>query len=161
MRQLDDTDCKILRILQQDARQELSVIARQVFRSPSSVGERIRKLQEEGIIKRYIAIIDPKKIGQHLLAVTHVSLSVHTKETLNEFQRIAEGLPEVQLCLHLSGACDFILHIAVADTQTYYQVLMEKICSHAYVSHVDTSFVLNECKTHAPYIVDEHIAKQE
>lgn len=154
MRVLDQTDRQILQLLQEDARQELAVISRKVFRSPSSVGERIRKMQDEGIIKRYVAVIDPAKVGQHLLAITHVSLSVHTKETLIEFQRLAESLPEVKFCLHLSGACDFILQIAVPDSQAYYQVLMEKICNHSFVAHVDTSFVLNECKTHSPYLLE-------
>jgi Lrp/AsnC family leucine-responsive transcriptional regulator len=150
-RTLDKTDIQILNLLQQDARMELAVIARQVAKSPSSVSERIRKLQEQGVILGYVAVVDGEKVGKPLLAVTHVSLSVHTKTALNAFRQQASAIAEVGMCLHVSGPCDFILHIAVSGTEAYYQLLMEKICCNPKVSHVDTCFVLMACKAGAPY----------
>ena len=152
MRQaLDKTDLAILNLLQKDARLELAVIARQVFKSPSSVSERIRKMQEQGVIRGYVAIVDGEKVGKALLAVTHVSLSVHTKDALDDFRLQASAIPEVAMCLHVYGPCDFILHIAVSCTEAYYQLLMEKICCNPKVSHVDTCFVLMACKAGAPF----------
>jgi len=151
MRTLDQTDIQILNLLQQDARMELAVIARQVSKSPSSVSERIRRMQEQGVILGYVAVVDGEKVGKSLLAVTHVSLSVHTKTALNAFRQQASAIAEVGMCLHVSGPCDFILHIAVSGTEAYYQLLMERICCNPKVSHVDTCFVLMACKAGAPY----------
>src|SRR5258708_696529 len=101
---LDQTDIKILNILQQDARLEIKQIADRVCKSSSPVHERIRKLQHQGYIKRYIAVLDREKIGRYLLAVAQVTLSNHTPESLSRFESRVNALTEVQLCLHLSGA---------------------------------------------------------
>lgn len=148
---LDPTDIKILNILQQDARLDIRQIAVQVHKSTSPVHERIRRLQDHGFIKRYVAVLDREKIGKQLMAITRVSLNVHTQETLNNFAGSVNELPEVQLCLHLSGAYDFILHVIVSDTQAYHDFLVNKLCKLAHVTHVESSFVLRECKMYGPY----------
>jgi Lrp/AsnC family leucine-responsive transcriptional regulator len=150
---LDPTDIKILNILQQDARLDIKQIADQVHKSTSPVHERIRKLQNLGYIKRYVAILDREKIGKPLLAIAQVSLSAHTKLALMTFEEQINQQSEVQLCLHLSGACDFVLHIAVSDTQCYYDFLVNQLCNLPHVINVQTCFVLKECKTHSPYVL--------
>ena len=148
---LDDTDIKILQLLQDDARLELKQIANRVHKSTSPVHERIRKLKDMGYIKRYVAILDREKIGMPVLVITQVTLSNHTKTALNNFAEQVNHLPEVQLCLHLSGACDFILHVSVPDPPAYYLFLMNKLCDLPNVVNVRTSFVLKECKIYSPF----------
>jgi len=148
---LDETDIKILQLLQDDARLELKQIADRVHKSTSPVHERIRKLKDMGYIKRYVAILDREKIGMPVLVIAQVTLSTHTKTALNNFVEQVNQLPEVQLCLHLSGAADFILHVSVPDTPAYYNFLMDKLCEMQYVVNVRTSFVLKECKIYSPF----------
>jgi Lrp/AsnC family leucine-responsive transcriptional regulator len=153
VRTLDPTDIKILNLLQQNARLELKEIAVKVHKSTSPVHERIRKLQEYGFIKRYVAILDREKIGRPLLAIVQVTLAVHTRLALLLFEEKMNRLPEVQLCLHLSGGFDFMVHVSIPDTQTFHDFLMNKLCNEQHVSRVETSFVLKECKVHSPYLL--------
>jgi len=148
---LDPTDIKILNLLQQDARLNLQKISERVHKSTSSVNERISKLKEQGFIKRYVAILDPEKIGKHFLAITQVTLSVHTRAALTGFEEKIKEWPEVLLCLHLSGACDFILHIAVPDSSSYHDFLLDRLCIMEQVANVQTFIVLKECKSNSPY----------
>src|SRR5258708_2938675 len=100
---LDATDIKILKLLQQDARLEIKQIADKVHKSTSPVHERIRKLHDKGIIKGYIAILDREKIGKPVLVISQVSLTEHTKDALEAFETEVNKMPEVMQCLHLSG----------------------------------------------------------
>jgi len=150
---LDPTDIKILNLLQQDARLEIRQIAGLVHKSASPVHQRIRKLQEQGFIKGYVAVLDRVKIGMPLLAIVQVRLSTHTSEALQAFEKQAARLNEVQLCLHLSGVNDFILHVAVRHTLAYHDFLMQHICNQPNVAGVQTCFVLKECKNHGPYVL--------
>jgi DNA-binding Lrp family transcriptional regulator len=150
MGMLDQTDIKILNLLQQDARINLKELAGRVHRSPTPVQERIHKLQEQGYIRQYTAILDRVKIGRPLLAITQVTLSEHTKITLSDFEATMNQMPEVQACFHTSGTFDFILHIGVVNTQDYHDFLMDRLCSLPVVSQVQTSFVLKECKSYTP-----------
>ena len=150
---LDPTDIKILNLLQQDARLEIRQIAGLVHKSASPVHQRIRKLQEQGFIKGYVAVLDRVKIGRPLLAIAQVSLANQSKAMFLDFEEQVIQLPEVQLCLQLSGSCDFILHVAVADTLAYQDFLMNRLCSLQQVASVQTCFVLKECKLHSPYFL--------
>jgi Lrp/AsnC family leucine-responsive transcriptional regulator len=158
-RTLDPTDIKILNLLQQDATLELSQIASRVHKSTTPVFRRIRQLQQDGFIKRYVAILDREKIGKPLLAIVQVTLSDHSQAAMIRFVRHVNTLPEVQLCMQLSGVCDFILHIAQPGAQEYHHFLMNQVCSLPEVAHVQTSFVLQEFKFYTPYILEEGLWK--
>lgn len=149
--QLDETDIRILNHLQQDARIDVSKLSTLVYKSASPVAERIRKLQEAGYIKNYFAILDRSKIGKPVLVVTLVKLERQTKTLLNEFERTADTMDEVQFCLHLSGKWDFILHVTAETPQHYYDFLMGKLCDLPNVAHVESSFVLKEAKSFSPF----------
>jgi Lrp/AsnC family leucine-responsive transcriptional regulator len=148
---LDPTDIEILNILQQDARLDIKQIASRVHKSASPVHERIRKLQEQGVIKRYVAVLDREKIGMPLLAIAQVTLANQTKATYLHFEEQVNKFPEVQLCLQLSGNCDFILHVAVPDTRAYQDFLMNRLCSQPSVINVQSCFVLKEVKANGSY----------
>jgi Lrp/AsnC family leucine-responsive transcriptional regulator len=151
MKNLDPTDIKLLNLLQQDASLELSQLSALVFKSTSSVHERIRKLKAQGVIKRYVAVLDPDKVGRPFLAVTQVSLSVHTRAAYDVFSSRVVELPEVLQCLQLSGAFDFILQVAAADTLAYQDFLLNVLGKMENVINLQSSVVLKECKTHSPY----------
>ena len=145
-RPIDATDLMILELLQQDARLDVKRIAALVHRSASPVHERIRKLEKAGYIKRYTALLNREKIGVPLLAVAQVRLSSHNSAIAAEFEEMVMGMQPVLLCLQMSGTCDFMLHIAAPDTRAYQRFLQDSLCAHPFVEHVETFFVLKECK---------------
>lgn len=99
----------------------------------------------------FAAMLDREKIGRPVLVVTHVQLEKQTTELLEEFERLAGELPEVQCCLHVSGGWNFILHITATSPQAYFAFLMEKVNSLANVAHTESSFVMKEIKTLEPF----------
>jgi Lrp/AsnC family leucine-responsive transcriptional regulator len=146
---LDQTDIRILNILQTNAEMNVAHIATKVFKSPTSIFTRIRKMQENGVIKRYVAVLDRRLVGRPTLVVTMVQLKQHGIEILKEFAGAMTDFPEVQFCLHLSGEYDFLLHITLIDSQEYEEFLEFKLCAHPMVQKVLSSFVLKECKSMA------------
>jgi len=146
---LDKTDIRILDILQTNAEMQVNHIATKVFKSPSSTHERIRKLEEKGVIKRYVAVLDRWLVGRPTLVVVMVQLKEHGIDILHEFAHKMTGYPEVQFCLHLSGEFDFVLHLTLIDSQEYDEFLELKLCAHPMVHKVQSSFVLKEFKSMA------------
>ena len=147
----DDIDNKLMALLQQDASVDVVQLAKLVHRTPNPVHDRIRKLKEAGYIKGYIAILNRELIGQPVLVVVHVKLRHQTRELLCDYEQLIKAKPEVQFCLHVSGEWDFILHVTAATPQAYYVFLMEQICGQPNIEHVESSFVMKECKSYSPF----------
>lgn len=146
----DEVDHKLMNALQANARIELSTLAALVCKTITPVHDRIRKLQEAGYIKGYIALVDRGLVGRPVLVVAHVRLDKQTTEQLDEFERTANAMDEVQFCLHVSGGWNFILHIHAATPQAYFDFLMKQVCSLPNVAHVESCIVLKECKSYGP-----------
>ncbi len=143
---IDATDKKILNELQVNARITTKELANKLGLSTTPVFERIKKLEKNGLIKDYVALIDGKKLNYNLTAFTHVKLDVHSKEMIEAFTQKITSFSEVTECYHTTGESDFLLKIVVADMNEYYQFVMEKLTQTQDVAHVNTSFVLNELK---------------
>jgi Lrp/AsnC family leucine-responsive transcriptional regulator len=144
---LDPTDIKILDILQNRADTHVNYIASQVYKSPTATHERIRKMRENGVIQRYVAVLDRRLVGRPTLVVTLVRLNNHSAQTLRDFALQMNTLDQVQFCLHLSGEYDFLLQVTLCDAQEYEQFLDTKLCVLPMVERVQSSFVLKEVKT--------------
>ena len=151
MTNLDSVDLEILRILQEDATQTNKEIAFKTNKSLATVHERIRRLKEQGYIKKIVAILDRKKIDRSLIAFSHVFLKSHTKETLSEFETEVAKFPEVMECFQMTGAYDFILRIATSDMDAYHLFLRNKLATLPNVSTVQSFFVLSEPKSDTAY----------
>ena len=147
---LDHTDKKILNLLQQDGRADVKQIAFKVHKSPPAAHERIRKLQEQGYIKRYIAVLDRRLVGRPTLMVTLVKLNCHSNVVLREFAAYMQAIPEVEVCMHLSGEFDFLIQINVRDAMEYEQFLDTQLCALPVVEKVQSSLVLKEVKNYSP-----------
>lgn len=144
---LDQFDQQILQLLQGNARMDVMEIVRRVNLTKTPVTKRIKKLQSAGLIKAYVALLDREKIGQPVLVITHVKLQKQTTALLNAFEALALEMPEVQFCLHVSGGWNFILHVTAATPQAYFNFVMEKITGLENVAHVESCFVMKECKS--------------
>lgn len=153
MNLLDPTDTGILQLLQQEARLTHKEIGERLHKSITPIHARVKRLQEEGYIKRYAAILDPKKIGRGLIAYTQVQLKEHSQETLEGFKSEVIKLPEVMECYHMTGAFDFLLRIAIADMDEYYLLLQNKLSKLPDVGVMQSFFVMSEAKNETAYVL--------
>jgi len=149
--QLDETDFGILELLQKDALISHKELAHRLNKSITPIHLRIRKLLEEGFIKRFTAIVDAKKIGRGLIAYTQVQVKQHSQESLMNFQKEVIKLNEVMECYHMTGNFDFLLKIAIRDMDEYNQVLMVKLAKLPDVGNMQSFFVMSEAKNETAY----------
>ncbi len=145
-RQLDELDWRLLALLQDDARVTTAELARQVDLSAPGLQKRLRKLEERGVIQRYVALVNREAVGLDLLCFVHVSLAHHQPECVERFRDEMRGLPEVLECHYLTGEFDYVLKLVVANHTHLEQVLFEKLMPVQGVDKVRTSIVLNEIK---------------
>ena len=150
-RQLDAIDIKILQLLQQDASLSHKELAARLNKTVTPIHVRVRRLREEGYIKKYTIIVDPKKVGKGLIAYTQVQIKEHTQQALLAFQKDVVKLTEVMECYHMNGSFDFLLRIAIRDMDEYNEVLMKKLSKLPDVGMMTTYFVMSEAKYETAY----------
>jgi Lrp/AsnC family leucine-responsive transcriptional regulator len=143
---LDDTDRKILLYLQYDAKLTNKEIADKLGKSVTPVYERIRRMEREGMIRRYVALVDRHKAGISLLAYTNVQLKEHSYQMLKAFEKAVVKLEEVMECNHMTGSYDYLLKIGVRDMQEYQEFIINKLSRLANIGTVQSSFVMTEIK---------------
>ena len=140
---LDRYDQQILELLQQDARLNNQDLAERIGLSPSPCLRRVRALEESGLIVRYRALLDAKKVGLSLMALIHISMDRHTPERFANFEAAVSVLPEVLECLLITGQdADYQLKVLVRDMDHYQALLLNQITRIEGVTGVHSSFVL-------------------
>ncbi len=154
MEGLDPIDTQILDLLQHDARVTTKELADKLGLTITPVSVRIKKLEEAGYIKRYVAILDRDKVGKGLIAFTSVQLREHTQSSLRTFEQKSVKIKEVMECYRLTGNFDFLLKIAIRDMKEYNDFLMNKLSTLPNIGSVQTYFVLSEGKSETAYPLD-------
>lgn len=143
---LDDIDKQVLCLLQENSRMTSTELARRVSLSTPGLQKRLRKLEENGVIGRYVTLVNREALGLDLLCFAQVTLAHHQPECIGQFCDRVKGLPEVLECHHLSGEFDYLLKVVVANHQHLERFLSEKIARIPSVDRIRTSIVLNEIK---------------
>jgi len=143
---MDAIDKAILEILEENAKLGTKEIAQQVGLSVTPTYERIKKLEREGVIRRYTIELDKKKIGKELRVFCYVSLKEHNLDLLQRFEEQVIALPEVASCYHIAGDHDYALMIDIQDMETYEQFLRHKLTTIPSIVNVRSSFVMNEIR---------------
>lgn len=143
---LDSTDRKILRLLQENAHLTIQEIGRQISLSKTPVHERIKRLEREGIIDRYVTILNRKKLGNLLLIYCQVTLDKQTRDTFADFDAAVRDLPEVLECNRVSGTFDYLLKIVSRDMETYNRFYQEQLSVIPGTLHISSFFVMAEVK---------------
>jgi DNA-binding Lrp family transcriptional regulator len=144
--ELDEKDRAILRLLQANAKVTVREIAAQVHLSTTPVHERIRRLEESGVIRQYATLLDHSKVRKGLLAICYVSLKEHNKRSGARFIRTMNELSEVTECFIISGEFDFLLKIAVENMDAYYDFHVNKLGQLENIGHVQSTFVMGVVK---------------
>lgn len=142
----DRVDLAILRVLREDSRKTLQEIGAMVGLSATSCWTRIKKLEAQGVIKRYTVELDAAKLGYNDFVIVQLTLESHTDETLYEFGRVLATIPEIQEAYLVSGDYDYYIRIAVRDTRDYERLLREKLYKIPGIRHSKSSFVLRVLK---------------
>jgi Lrp/AsnC family leucine-responsive transcriptional regulator len=150
MNALDKLDRQILSSLQADGRATYDQLAEQVSLSPSAVLRRVKRLEESGIIDRYVALVKPESIGLGLTAYLNVRLEKHTeshkRNPMDLFRASVQTWPEVVECAALTGEMDYLLRVVVKDMSAYSHFVMDTLLKHPSVQDCKTSFVLDRVK---------------
>jgi Lrp/AsnC family leucine-responsive transcriptional regulator len=151
---MDSTDQAILRELQRDGRVTNAELADRVHLSPSPCLRRVKRLEADGTIRGYRAILDKRKIGLGLTVFTEVKVSDHSPERAAGFEETIATIEEIIGCWIISGSSDFLLQIAVADIEAYERFYLNTILALPGVYDVETHFVLRTMKEPGPLPVD-------
>lgn len=143
---LDRKDLEILKLLQANARMAVKDIAAQVHLSPTPVHERIRRMEESGIIKQYATLLDPAKLNKGLMVICYVSLKQHDKKAGLKFIQSINELPEVMECYSISGEFDFMLKVMARDMAGFYDFHVNKLSQVENLGQVQSIFVMGVIK---------------
>lgn len=144
---MDAMDIKILRELQADGRLSSQALAARVGLSASPCWRRVRRLEESGVIRSHVALLDPEAVGLQVIAVAHVSLEDHHENSVAEFDRLVQDREEILECYATSGQYDYLLKVICASIGAYDRLLSERILRCKAVHTVNTSFVLRTSKS--------------
>jgi Lrp/AsnC family transcriptional regulator, leucine-responsive regulatory protein len=143
---LDAKDLAILKLLQQNARFTVKQISEQVHLSTTPVHERIKRMEESGVIKQYVALLDYAKVKKGLMAICYVSLKEHSKTAGTKFVKAVLQMPEIIECFTISGEFDFMLKVVTEDMNAYHDFHVNKLSSIDNMGHVQSVFVMGVIK---------------
>ena len=147
---IDKLDRAILRRLQANGRETYDVIGEQVGLSPSAVLRRVKRLEDGGVIDRYVALVQPETVGLGLTAYLNVRLEKYTETSkrnpMDVFRASVQTWPEVVECVSLTGEMDYLMRVVVADMQHYTRFVMDTLLKHPSVQDCKTSFVMDRVK---------------
>jgi len=145
--ELDELDKKILDVLQADGRISNAELARRIKLSPPATLSRIRRLEEQGIIRQYTALLDQDKMGFDMLCFINVSLQMHQFDQVEKFRAIIARMPEVLECYHITGEFDYLLKVAIRNRKDLERFVVNQLTPIPGVARIYTSLVLTEVKS--------------
>jgi len=146
MQKLDNTDRKILALLQRNNNLSAAEVAEQVGLSQSPCWRRINRLQEEGVIRGGVALLNRKILGLNVVVFVNVKLSMHGWNMLNEFEQAIVSFPEVLECWTISGSMDFTLRVVTKDIDSYEHFLRRKLLQLPHIKEAQSNFTMTEVK---------------
>jgi len=143
---LAEKDKAILRLLQADAKITVREIATKVHLSTTPVHERIKRMEDTGVILRYATLVDHSKVRKGLMAICYVSLKEHNKRSGSRFIKTIQELPEVVECYIISGEFDFMLKVVADNMDDYYDFHVNKLGQVDNIGQVQSTFVMGVIK---------------
>lgn len=150
---LDAIDLQILRALQENARLTTKELAARVNLSTTPVFERLKRLEKDGWVKKYVAVLDAEKLGRGFTVFCSVKLKQMSRQVARDFVSIIRDIPQVAECYNISGEYDYLLKIQSPDMKYYNEFIINVLGNIDAIGSVLSSFVMNEIKnTHAVYL---------
>lgn len=143
---LDRIDIEILKQLQENARLTVKELAAAVHLSPTPTYERMKRLERDGFIQRYVAVLDAEKINRGFIAFCYLKMKQHTYENATKIIQAMENIEEVAECYNISGEYDFMLKVYTSDMKSYQNLLLRILGDLDCIGSLNSSFVLGEVK---------------
>ena len=144
---LDETDKAILRILQKNSHLTVKELAERIHLSPSPTFERQKRLERLGYIDRYMAVVNPQKVGNSILVLCNIRLKQHTPELIQEFMDAVQHIDEITECYNTSGDFDFLIKVYIKDMKSYQQFMLHKLGTIPCVGSLNSIFVIDHTKS--------------
>ena len=142
----DAIDKALLEYLQQDSKQTNKELSNKLNLSVTAVYERIKKLEKEGFINKYVALLDKEKINKNFVVFCHVKLVQHSQDYVIKFEKEVANLNEVLECYHVSGDYDYLLKVLVKDMAAFREFMVKKLTTINHIGSTHSMFVINEVK---------------
>ena len=152
--ELDQTDCAMLDLLQKDGRISNVKLAAELNLSETPCWRRQKRLEESGYIKGYHAQLDRKRSGYGVMAFVQISFSIHSDDSLLDFERAVQDIPEVLFCHNISGESDYLLQVVSESLESYEKLSRNVIRRLPGVTSIKTSFSLKEIKSSTRLPID-------
>lgn len=143
---MDKTDLRILDLLQQDASRSTADIANEVGLSSSPCWRRISLLEEAGVIRKRVALLDREKLGLTVTVIVSVRLTTHGRQSLADFEERVRTFPEVMQCFTVMGAIDFVLMVVTTDVRTYERFMREHLSQLPGIQGIESNIVMTAIK---------------
>jgi len=153
MIKLDAIDLKLLELLQADAKMGIKEMASELGITKTPIYERIKRFEKEGVIQKYVAVLDHNKAFSSMVVFCSVSLESQKLAEIEAFGAEVAKIPEVMECYLMGGASDFLLKVVVKDLAAYHQFSSGKLATLPNVGQIKSTFVLNEVKSSTVYPV--------
>ena len=143
---LDDKDRQILKLLQADGKITVREIAAKIHLSTTPVHERIKRMEDSGVIMQYAALVNHAKVRKGLMVICYISLKEHNKKSGSKFIKTIQELPEVIECYNISGEFDFMLKVVAESMDAYYDFHVNKLGQLDNIGHMQSTFVMGVIK---------------
>ena len=143
---MDTKDKKLIILLQNNSRKTTKQLAQELNLSATAVFERIKKLEKNGIIEKYVALVNKERMNKNFIVLSQVKLVQHKKEYIEQFEKEITQFPEVLECFHVSGESDYILKICVQDIEEYREFMVSKLTNLQHIASTQSSFMIKEVK---------------
>lgn len=143
---LDETDRKILRILQRNSDLTVKELAAKLHLSTSPTFERQKRLERDGYIERYMAVLNPRKVGNGIMVLCNIRLKQHSQELIQEFMDVVQNLEEITECYNTSGDYDFLIKVYANDMKSYQQFMLNTLGTINCIGSLHSIFVIDETK---------------
>jgi DNA-binding Lrp family transcriptional regulator len=147
MTDLDEIDVAILRELQADGRMSNVELAQRINLSPPATHTRLKRLQEQGTIRKYVTLLDQEQLGYDMTCFVNISLQLHQVEELEGFRASINEMPQVLECYHVTGEFDYLLKVVVRSRKDLQRFVVEQLTPIPGVARIYTSLVLTEVKS--------------
>lgn len=142
----DAIDKKLLEFLQEDSKQTSKELSNKLSLSVTAVYERIKKLEKEGFINGYVAIVNKNKIERDFVVFCHIKLVKHSQDYVFKFEKEVAHLNEILECYHISGDYDYLLKVLVKDMAAFREFMVKKLTTINHIGSTHSMFVINEVK---------------
>ncbi len=150
---MDIIDKNLLQLLQEDTKKTTKELSLKLNLSVTAVYERIKKLEREGIIDKYVALLNRNKIDKGFVVFCHIKLIQHSKDFLTKFESEVVKLDEVLECFHVSGDYDYILKICVKDMEEYREFMVTKLTTLNHIGSTHSTFMIGQVKNSTAFVL--------